>query len=330
MRNEALFEHRSTPASQPELKATVRSEQIKALYHPPAIMLVNPINASILAAVLWPAYPAWILLLWVGLICVVVSARFLDRARYLRQPHERRHEVAWARRFTVGAAATGFLWGLCASVVFVSPDPVAHVVVTFVLSGMTVGAVFQQSAYLPAFFSFALPATVPQVVCYLAKGDRVSIAMSLMLAVYVVVVALMGRFINRRIVDAVQLNSTRPPSIANCRPRWPRVKPFSTKSSRSAGVRRSVSVSWIPTIASCGSMSTWRRSTDSPSARISAALCATSSPELADGIMELYRQIYERGEPVLNAEIDGAAPTAPSVQRYWLANYFPFRSEWGK
>ena len=111
-----------------------------------------------------------ILLLWVGLICVVVSARFLDRARYLRQPHERRHEVAWARRFTVGAAATGFLWGLCASVVFVSPDPVAHVVVTFVLGGMTVGAVFQQSAYLPAFFSFALPATVPQVVCYLAKG----------------------------------------------------------------------------------------------------------------------------------------------------------------
>ncbi len=93
MRNEALFEHRSTPASQPELKATVRSEQIKALYHAPAIMLVNPINASILAAVLWPAYPAWILLLWVGLICVVVSARFLDRARYLRQPHERRHDV---------------------------------------------------------------------------------------------------------------------------------------------------------------------------------------------------------------------------------------------
>jgi hypothetical protein len=41
MRNEALFEHRSTPASQPELKATVRSEQIKALYHPPAIMLVS-------------------------------------------------------------------------------------------------------------------------------------------------------------------------------------------------------------------------------------------------------------------------------------------------
>ena len=330
MRNEALFEHRSTPASQPELKATVRSEQIKALYHAPAIMLVNPINASILAAVLWPAYPAWILLLWVGLICVVVSARFLDRARYLRQPHERRHEVAWARRFTVGAAATGFLWGLCASVVFVSPDPVAHVVVTFVLGGMTVGAVFQQSAYLPAFFSFALPATVPQVVCYLAKGDRVSIAMSLMLAVYVVVVALMGRFINRRIVDAVQL----------------RLDQAAVNSELQAAVAESKAVlNEIEQIYRYTPVGLCFMDTDYRFVRINEHMAEINGlpvsahigrtlrdviPGLADGIMELYRPIYERGEPVLNAEIDGAAPTAPSVQRYWLANYFPFRSELGE
>ena len=53
-------------------------------------------------------------------------------------------------------------------------------------------------------------------------------------------------------------------------------------------------------------------------------------PGLADGIMELYRPIYERGEPVLNAEIHGAAPTSPGIQRHWLANFFPFRSESGK
>ena len=177
MRNESFSAPGATPANQPEFQAAVRAEQIKALYHAPPIMLVNPINASILAAVLWQAYPAWILLLWVGLICVVVGARFVDRARYLRHPPESGREVSWARRFTIGAAVTGCLWGLSASVVFVSPDPVLQVVVTFVLGGMTVGAIFQQSAYLPAFFSYALPATVPQVVCYLAKGDRISIAM---------------------------------------------------------------------------------------------------------------------------------------------------------
>jgi hypothetical protein len=106
MSHEALLDR-------PESQAIVRAEQIKALYRAPAIMLVNPINAALLAVVLWQAYPAWILLAWIGLFCVVVGVRYADRARYLRQPHESGHEAAWARRFTAGAAATGLLWGLC-------------------------------------------------------------------------------------------------------------------------------------------------------------------------------------------------------------------------
>jgi hypothetical protein len=93
MPNNAL-ERGSTPPEQPELQAAIRVEQIKALYRSPAIMLVNPFNASFLAVVLWQAYPAWILLLWIGLFCVVVGARFVDRARYLRQQRESGHEVA--------------------------------------------------------------------------------------------------------------------------------------------------------------------------------------------------------------------------------------------
>ena len=313
-----------------ELKMTIRAEQIKALYRAPAIMLVNPINASILAAVLWPAYPAWILLLWIGLFCVVVGVRFVDRAHYLRQPPESGHEVAWARRFTVGAAVTGFLWGLSASVVFVSPDPLAHVVVTFVLGGMTVGAVFQQSAYLPAFFSFALPATIPQVVCYLAKGDRISIAMGLMLAAYVVVVALMGRYINRWIVETVRL----------------RLDQAAVNSKLQAAVAESKAVlneieqiyRYTP-VGLCFMDTNYRyvrineHMAEINGLPVSAHIGRTLReiiPGLADGIMELYRPVYERGEPVLNAEIHGVAPTAPGVQRHWLANFFPFRSESGE
>lgn len=53
-------------------------------------------------------------------------------------------------------------------------------------------------------------------------------------------------------------------------------------------------------------------------------------PELADHIMELYRPVYERGEPVLNMEIQGETPHEPGKQRYWLANFFPFLSETGE
>jgi diguanylate cyclase (GGDEF)-like protein/PAS domain S-box-containing protein len=53
-------------------------------------------------------------------------------------------------------------------------------------------------------------------------------------------------------------------------------------------------------------------------------------PELADHIMELYRPVYERAEPVLNMEIQGETPHEPGKQRYWLANFFPFLSETGE
>jgi diguanylate cyclase (GGDEF)-like protein/PAS domain S-box-containing protein len=53
-------------------------------------------------------------------------------------------------------------------------------------------------------------------------------------------------------------------------------------------------------------------------------------PDLADHLTELYRPVYERGEPVLNVEIQGKTHKEPDVERYWLANFFPFRSETGE
>ncbi|MGA2816097.1 MAG: EAL domain-containing protein [Xanthobacteraceae bacterium] len=329
MRNEALSQHGATPPNPLEFQAAVRAAQIKALYRAPATMLVNPITASLLAAVLWQAYPAWVLLLWVGLFCVVVGARFVDRARYLRQPHESGHEAAWARRFTVGAAATGLLWGLSASVVFVSPDPVAHVVVTFVLGGMTVGAVFQQSAYLPAFFSFTLPATVPQVVVYLGKGDRVSVAMSLMLAVYVVVVALMGRYINRWIVETVRLRLDQ--AAANS-------KLQATVAESKAVLNEIEQIYRYAPVGLCFMDTNHRYArmnehlAEMSGVTVDAALGRTVRevvPRLADDIIAMHRPIFERGEPVLNAEVQGASPKPPHGERHWLMNCFPLRSESG-
>jgi len=331
MRNDVPIERGPTAPNQPEFQAAVRAEQIKALYHAPAIMLVNPINASILAVVLWQAYPAWILLLWIGLFCVVVSVRFADRARYLRQPHDSGHdEDDWARRFTVGAAVTGCLWGLCASAVFISPDPVANVVVTFVLGGMTVGAVFQQSAYLPAFYAFALPATIPQVVCYFAKGDRVSIAMSLMLAAYVAVVALMGRYINRWIVENLLLRLDQ--TAANSE-----LQAAVTKSKALLGeieqIYRNSPVGLSLLDNDFRFIRINEHLAEMSGVTVEAAIGRTLReviPRLADGIIAMHQPILERGEPVMNAEMTGKSPKPPYGERHWLVNCFPYRSESGE
>ena len=225
---------------------------------------------------------------------------------------------------------TGVLWGLAGSVVLVSPDQVAHVVVTFVLGGMTVGAVFQQSAYLPAFFSYALPAVIPQVVCYLARGDRVSIAMGLMLAAYVAVVALMGRYINCWIVAAMRLrleqtavNRELRAAVAESKAVLNEIEQiyrytpvglcFMDINHRFVRINEHMAeINGLPV-----------------SAHIGRTLREIDPRSLRTRSLELHRPVYERGEPVLNAEIHGVTPAAPGVPRYWLANFFPFRSEIG-
>ena len=53
-------------------------------------------------------------------------------------------------------------------------------------------------------------------------------------------------------------------------------------------------------------------------------------PDMADRLIELYRPVYERGEPVLNVELARPIPGQPDMQRQWLANFFPFRSKAGE
>jgi PAS domain S-box-containing protein len=52
------------------------------------------------------------------------------------------------------------------------------------------------------------------------------------------------------------------------------------------------------------------------------------TPSVADRAMELSRPVFERGEPVLDVEIDRGPANGPV--RYCLASYFPFKSESGE
>jgi PAS domain S-box-containing protein len=53
-------------------------------------------------------------------------------------------------------------------------------------------------------------------------------------------------------------------------------------------------------------------------------------PKLADDLVEFYRPVFERGEPVLGQEVHGQTPKSPGVERDWLASYFPLKSETGE
>jgi diguanylate cyclase (GGDEF)-like protein/PAS domain S-box-containing protein len=191
----------STSADQsprPGPDMAVVAEQVRLHYESPATVLVNLVTAPIAAALLWPIYPAWLLLGWVGLFFVVIAARLRLWRRFLRRQPAMQDAKRWARAYTLGAIATGCLWGGLASVVFVTDDPAYTVFVSFVLGGMTAGAALRGSAYLPAFYGFMVPAIAPMVAALLAQGRFLSGGMGVMLTAFAAVLVLMGRDTNRR------------------------------------------------------------------------------------------------------------------------------------
>ena len=185
--------------------AAVGVEQVQLLYGSPIIVLINPVNASIVAVLLWQMYPAEIVLGWIGLFVVVIGGRVLLSYRFRRQQQPVADAGRWGRSFALGAFVTGCLWGLLASIIFVTDNPVYYVFVLFVLGGMTAGAAMQSSAYLPAFYGFAAPTLLPMIILLLAKEGAHSGAMALLLTTFAAVLLIMGRDNNRRITENIRL-----------------------------------------------------------------------------------------------------------------------------
>ena len=183
----------------------VRVEQVRLLYGSPIIVLINPINASIVAILLWQMYPAVFVLAWIGLFVVVIGARAFLSYRFRSRQQPVQDPGRWGRRFAMGAFVTGCLWGLLVSIIFVTDDPVYYVFVLFVLGGMTAGSAMQSSAYLPAFYGFAAPTLLPMIILLVAKEGAHSAAMALLLTTFAAILLIMGRDNNRRITENIRL-----------------------------------------------------------------------------------------------------------------------------
>jgi hypothetical protein len=155
-------------------------------------VFVNLVNASLTAYLLRDLLPVGMFVGWIGLFCIVVLARFLDCKRYLRAPQQAELAEGWGWRYAAGATATGCLWGLTAAGILITPDPAYHAFIAFVVGGMMAGAVAGDSAFLPALIGFSVPACLPVIFAFFARGNPMSITMGLMITAFTAVLGLVG------------------------------------------------------------------------------------------------------------------------------------------
>ncbi len=190
------------------LDGRVRIEQTRMMYQTPVIPMLNVLTAGITAAALSRVFPPLVLIGWIAAFIIVAAWRLYSWRLFTRSDQTVATEQ-WRHRFVGGAVATGLLWGLAGSVVFVTGDPGYHVFVVFVIGGMTAGAVVGNATYMPAFYGFALPAIMPMAMALFILGDSRSVEMALLMLAFSAVLAVAGRNMHRWIESTTRLQIER-------------------------------------------------------------------------------------------------------------------------
>jgi signal transduction histidine kinase/DNA-binding NarL/FixJ family response regulator len=193
-------------AERREIRSEEVFEKVSVVFKTPLPLLASIVNGWLCVVVLWQVLAAPLLLGWALALTACSLARlWLWSAFRRRRPSASEARKWWGRWFTIGAFATGCLWGAAASVVLLTDDVVYQGFVIMLLAGMAAGSVAADAPYLPAFYAFLLPAGTPLFVALLVRGDGQHLAMGAMVLVFLVTLAAIGRGLNRALTNSIRL-----------------------------------------------------------------------------------------------------------------------------
>lgn len=183
----------------------VYGEQVAGIFRQmPIALVVNLVNAGLVAAVLTPVLGWRLPLLWFSAVVSITIGRTVLWSRY-RRGVTRAQPRWWSTGATLGASLAGLAWGLGGALLFPLVPGAAQLFLTIVIGGMCTGAVVVSAAHLPTMLGFLVPACLPLAVRFLAEGTADDSAVSAMIVVFAVAMAFAGRQLNRILEDTMRL-----------------------------------------------------------------------------------------------------------------------------
>jgi signal transduction histidine kinase len=180
------------------------AEQLRLLYRPALPLAVNVVNALIVAAIVWPVVPHGAVAAWVASMAAAIAGRLLLRQWFWRRSGDA-YDGTWARRYAIGTAVTGLLWGSTTVMVLGTDDLAYHMLVGLTAAGMVAGSVGSLTVHLPSFFVFLASITVPVTTMFVAAGDAPHVGLGLMTVVFAVAMIFVARGFNRTLIETLYL-----------------------------------------------------------------------------------------------------------------------------
>jgi signal transduction histidine kinase/AmiR/NasT family two-component response regulator len=175
-----------TAPDMPEaVRPLVEAELLRLLYRQlPAALWGTLLSALVVMAVLWGRTSAAPLMAWAALVLAITGSRALLWRRFRALRPDGSALARWRRWFWVGVALSGASWGLASVVLAPADSPVHEVFLTFVLGGMTAGALGSMAAWRGAYGLFLVLVLAPLALRGVMLGDGIHLGMAALVSLF--------------------------------------------------------------------------------------------------------------------------------------------------
>ncbi len=181
----------------------VHADLIRMVYaNAPLALIASLLNSAILVYLLWPVVDQAWLISWALATILISLFRLILALRFNRvQPDNYQTINTWSSWALAGALFAGLGWGAASLFLFANDSLPHQVFLAFVIAGTTAGAVSSLSASRLSISGFALLSTLPLAYRFSQASHEFSIAMSLMIVLFTILILLVSRSFYRNITQ---------------------------------------------------------------------------------------------------------------------------------
>ena len=196
-----------TPETGPEPHhIKIEAELVKLLYQQTHTVLLGLLGtASITAIIFFNNTQNKHIFIWFSLVFSLTLIRYLSARKFKAKERAADDTVKWGRKFAAFAFLSGCTWG-AASLIFYSPEKIQlFIILTLIIIGLTITSMAVLSAFLWAYYAYAIPAMLPLVWRYMNMDNQEYFFFGILILIFIATLFPFARVNNKTLRQSVSL-----------------------------------------------------------------------------------------------------------------------------
>ena len=177
--------------------------QVRVLYSQAGVTFSFPVIAACcLALVLWDVASRLNLCIWLTLVAIHSTARYLLLWRFRRDKISPANAGRWLNRFIMTVLVSGTVWGAAGMLLIPYDNTIQFTLYNgltiLIICGLVSGALISYSINIWVIIAYSFPALVPPAIYLISLGDRYNSAFGGFILLYYFFVSVAAARMNRQ------------------------------------------------------------------------------------------------------------------------------------